>query len=64
MNSTATDFAYISTDLPDRATLREYGRTLAAERSTGESRLRRAAHGLHLGHGSLRRPRPAAIRFA
>ena len=63
MNSTATDFAYIASDVPDSVTLREYGKALAAERSTGESRLRRAVHGLHIGHGSLRRPRPS-LRLA
>jgi hypothetical protein len=57
MNSTATNFAYISSDLPDALTLREYRRTLASTSSTGESRLRRATRGLRLGHGSLRRPR-------
>jgi hypothetical protein len=57
MNSQATDFAYISCDVPDRVTLREYGKTLASARSTGENRLHRAARGLRLGHGTLRRPR-------
>jgi hypothetical protein len=61
MNSPATSIAYISTDLPDGLTLREYGRQLATQRSTGESRLQRALHGLHLGHGAMRRPTP---RFA
>ena len=57
MNSPATDFAYITTDVPEKCTLREYGRTLASARSTGESRLHRATRGLRLGHGTLRRPR-------
>ena len=61
MNSPATSIAYISSDLPDGLTLREYGRKLAAQRSTGESRLQRALHGLRLGQGALRRPLP---RFA
>ena len=61
MNSPATSIAYISTDLPAGLTLREYGRQVAAQRSTGESRLHRTLHGLRLGHGALRRPVP---RFA
>jgi hypothetical protein len=61
MNSPATSIAYISTDIRGSLTLREYGRQVAAERSTGESRLQRALHGLRLGHGTLRRPVP---RFA
>jgi hypothetical protein len=61
MNSPATSIAYISTDLPDGLTLREYGRRVATQRSTGESRLERALHGLRLGHGATRRPIP---RFA
>jgi hypothetical protein len=61
MNSPATSIAYISTDLPDGLTLREYGRHVAAQRSTGESRLQRALHGLRFGHGAMRRPTP---RFA
>ena len=61
MNSPATSIAYISSDIPDGLTLRDYGRQMAAERSTGDSRLRRALHGLRLGHGTLRRPVP---RFA
>jgi hypothetical protein len=61
MNSQATSFAYISSDVPEQLTLREYGRSLAAERTTGDSRLRRAVHGLRLGSGALRRPAP---RFA
>ena len=61
MNSPATSIAYISSDVPDGLTLREYGRRLASERSTGDSRLQRALHGLRLGHGTLRRPAP---RFA
>jgi hypothetical protein len=61
MNSPATSIAYISSDIPDALTLREYGRRLASERSTGDSRLQRALHGLRLGHGTLRRPAP---RFA
>jgi hypothetical protein len=61
MNSPATSIAYISTDLPDGLTLREYGRQMAAQRSTGESRLHRALHGLRFGHGAMRRPTP---RFA
>jgi hypothetical protein len=68
MNSTATDFAYISSDVPAEVTLRAYGRSLAAERTAAESPLRRAMHGLRLGHGTLRRPRPAIapapLRFA
>jgi hypothetical protein len=61
MNWQATSVAYIRSDLPDGLTLREYGQRVAAQRSTGESRLGRALHGLRLGHGSLRRPTP---RFA
>ena len=61
MNSPATSIAYISTDLPDGLTLREYGRLQAAQRMTGESRLQRALHGLRFGHGAMRRPTP---RFA
>jgi hypothetical protein len=61
MNSPAASLAYISSDLPESFTLREYGRQLAAQRSTGDSRLRRAIDGLRLGHGTLRRPAP---RFA
>jgi hypothetical protein len=61
MNSTATSIAYISSDVPDGLTLRDYGRRMAAEHTTGDSRLRRALHGLRIGHGSLRRPVP---RFA
>ena len=61
MNSAATSIAYITTDIPGSLTLREYGRQVAAERSTGESRLQRALHGLRLGHGTIRRPVP---RFA
>ena len=61
MNSQATSIAYISSDIPDALTLREYGRLVAAQRSTGDSRLRRALDGLRLGHGTLRRPAP---RFA
>jgi hypothetical protein len=61
MNSPATSIAYISSDIPDALTLREYGRLVAAQRSTGESRLRRALHGFRLGQGALRRPVP---RFA
>jgi hypothetical protein len=61
MNSAATSIAYISTDIPESLTLRDYGRQVAAERSTGDSRLRQALHGLRLGHGTLRRPAP---RFA
>jgi hypothetical protein len=61
MNSPATSIAYISSDLPNGLTLREYGRQVAAQRSTGESRLGRALHGLRLGHGATRRPTP---RFA
>ena len=61
MNSQATSMAYISSDIPGALTLREYGRQLAAARSTGDSRLRRALHGLRIGHGTLRRPAP---RFA
>ena len=61
MNSPAISIAYISSDIPDALTLREYGRQMAAQRSTGDSRLRRALHGLRLGHGTLRRPAP---RFA
>ena len=61
MNSPATSIAYISSDVPDGLTLREYGRQLAEQRSTGESRLQRALYGLRLGQGALRRPVP---RFA
>jgi hypothetical protein len=61
MNTPAPSIAYISSDLPDGLSLREYGSRMAAERSTGDSRLRRALHGLRLGHGTLRRPAP---RFA
>jgi hypothetical protein len=61
MNSPATSIAYISSDVPAGLTLRDYGRQLAAQRSTGESRLERALHGLRLGHGAVRRPAP---RFA
>ena len=61
MNSPATSIAYISSDIPDGLTLREYGRQVAAQRSTGESRLQRALHGLRVGEGALRRPVP---RFA
>jgi len=61
MNSPATSIAYISTDLPDGLTLGEYGRQLASERSTGESRLQRALHGLRLGQSAMRWPTP---RFA
>lgn len=65
MSSTAPDFAYISCDLPEQVTLREYGRDLAARRTPAEGRLRRAAHGLHLGHPLPRRPRPASsLRLA
>jgi hypothetical protein len=56
MNSPATDFAYISSDMPERVTLREYSRSLAAARTTGDSRLQRATRGLRLGH-ALRVPR-------
>lgn len=58
MNSPATSIAYISSDIPEALTLSEYGRTMAAQRTTGESRLTRALHGLRLGHGALRRPQP------
>jgi hypothetical protein len=61
MNSPATSVAYISTDLPDGLTLREYGRLRAEQRTTGESRLQRALHGLRLGQGAVRLPTP---RFA
>jgi hypothetical protein len=62
MNSPATSISYISSDLPETMTLREYGRKVAAaERSTGESRLGRALRGLRLGDGALRVPTP---RFA
>jgi hypothetical protein len=61
MNSPATSIAYISTDLPDGLTLSEYGRQVATQRSTGESRLQRALHGLRFGQGAMRRPTP---RFA
>jgi hypothetical protein len=60
MNSQATSFAYISSDAPEQLTLREYGRSLAAQ-TTGDSRLKRAVQGLRLGQGALRRPTP---RFA
>jgi hypothetical protein len=58
MNSPAANFAYISCDIPAQQTLRDYGRNLAAARSTGESRLHRALRGLRLGHGTLRLPQP------
>ena len=61
MNSPATSLSYISSDLPEAMTLREYGRNVAAQRSTGESRLGRALRGLRLGDGPLRQPTP---RFA
>jgi hypothetical protein len=61
MNSPAPTFAYISSDVPEQLTLREYGRDLAARHSTGESRLQRALRGLRLGQGSLRVPH---ARFA
>jgi hypothetical protein len=61
MSSTATSIAYISSDVPPALTLRQYRRSLAAAHSTGESRLRRALHGLRLGEGAVRRPHP---RFA
>ena len=61
MNSPATSISYISSDLPEAMTLREYGRRVAAQRSTGESRLGRALRGLRLGDGALRQPTP---RFA
>ena len=61
MNSSAPSIAYISTDIPGDLTLREYGRELAARRSTGESRLKRATRGLRLHPGALRLPQP---RFA
>jgi hypothetical protein len=62
MNSTtAPEFAYIASDLGDRQTLRDFGRACAAGHATEEGPLKRAAHGLHLRPGSLRRPRPTAI---
>jgi hypothetical protein len=61
MNSPATSVSYFSSDLPEAMTLREYGRQVAAQRSTGESRLGRALRGLRLGDGALRQPTP---RFA
>jgi hypothetical protein len=61
MNSPATSISYISSDLPEAMTLREYGHNVAAQRSTGESRLARALRGLRLGDGVLRQPTP---RFA
>jgi hypothetical protein len=61
MNSPAANIAYISCDIPGDLTLREYGRELAVQRSTGESRLHRAARGRRLHPGALRRPQP---RFA
>jgi hypothetical protein len=61
MNSTATSIAYISSDVPDGLTLRDYSRQLAAQHTTGDSRLRRALNGLRIGHGTVRRPVP---RFA
>jgi hypothetical protein len=61
MNSPATSISYISSDLPEAMTLREYGQRVAAQRSTGESRLGRALRGLRLGDGALRQPTP---RFA
>jgi hypothetical protein len=62
MNSPAPTFAYISSDVPEQLTLREYGRDVtAAKHSTGESRLERALRGLRLGDGALRVPH---ARFA
>jgi hypothetical protein len=61
MNSPATSISYISSDLPEAMTLREYGRQVAGQPSTGESRLGRALRGLRLGDGALRQPTP---RFA
>jgi hypothetical protein len=61
MNSPTPTFAYISSDVPEQLTLREYGRDLATRNSTGESRLQRALRGLNLRHGTLRVPHP---RFA
>jgi hypothetical protein len=61
MNSPAPNFAYISSDVPERLTLREYGRDVIAKQSTGESRLSHALRGLRLGHGALRVPH---ARFA
>jgi hypothetical protein len=61
MNAQATSFAYISSDVPEQLTLREFGRELAAQHTTGDSRLKRAVHGLRLGQGALRLPTP---RFA
>jgi hypothetical protein len=61
MNSPATSIAYISADIPEGLMLRDYGRQVAAQRSTGDSRLRRALDGLRLAPGTLRRPVP---RFA
>src|SRR3954465_12004280 len=58
MNSPATSISYISSDLPDTMTLREYGLRVAAQRSTGESRLGRALRGLRLGGGVLGPPTP------
>jgi hypothetical protein len=61
MSSLTPTTAYLGCDVPAALTLREYGRQVAAQRSTGDSRLQRALHGLRLGHGTLRRPAP---RFA
>lgn len=61
MNSPAPNFAYISCDVPEQLTLREYGKDLATRHSTGESRPHRALRGLRLGHGALRVPH---ARFA
>lgn len=61
MNPPATSISYISSDLPEAMTLGEYGRQVASQRSTGESRLGRALRGLRLGDGALRQPAP---RFA
>jgi hypothetical protein len=58
MNPPAANFAYISSDVPEQLTLREYGRNVASARSTGDSRLHRALRGLRLGHGTLRLPQP------
>jgi hypothetical protein len=53
--------AYIACDLSDRQTLRDYGRACAARQAqaaaNAETRVQRAARGLRLRHGALRRGR-------
>ena len=52
------EFVYVYFALQHGLTLREYGRLQAAQRTTGESRLQRAVHGLRLGQGAMRPPTP------